>query len=94
MRDTTDLGWLRDLEPTWESWADLITEPPVDAPGNPFSRGLLISLHADVGVLFLDPADRARSTWAVMSVRMDCSPVLLSAGVPTARASESELVCR
>lgn len=69
MRDTTDLGWLRDLEPTWESWADLITEPPVDAPGNPFSRGLLISLHADVGVLFLDPADRDENgEWAAYSV--------------------------
>ncbi|MGW6118459.1 SMI1/KNR4 family protein [Nocardia sp. NPDC055165] len=69
MRDTTNLGWLRDLEPTWESWADLTTEPPVDAPGNPFSRGLLISLHADVGVLFLDPADRDdNGEWAAYSV--------------------------
>ncbi|WP_280420125.1 SMI1/KNR4 family protein [Nocardia carnea] len=58
LRDTTDLGWLRDLEPSWESWADLVTDPPVDAPGNPFGRGLLISLHTDAGVLFLDPADR------------------------------------
>ncbi|MET7771143.1 SMI1/KNR4 family protein [Nocardia sp. NPDC005366] len=69
MRDTTNLGWLRDLEPAWESWADLITEAPVGAPGNPFSRGLLISLHADVGVLFLDPADRDENgEWAAYSV--------------------------
>ncbi|MEV0708444.1 SMI1/KNR4 family protein [Nocardia aurea] len=69
MRDTTNLGWLRDLEPSWESWADLITEPPVDAPGNPFGRGLLISLYADVGVLFLDPADRDENgEWAAYSV--------------------------
>ncbi|WP_067686718.1 SMI1/KNR4 family protein [Nocardia jejuensis] len=69
MRDTTNLGWLRDLEPTWEPWADLITEPPVDAPGNAFDRGLLISLHADAGVLFLDPADRDENgEWAAYSV--------------------------
>lgn len=69
MRDTTNLGWLRDLEPNWESWADLITEAPGDAPGNPFSRGLLISLHADVGILFLDPADRDEDgEWAAYSV--------------------------
>jgi hypothetical protein len=55
MRDTIDLGWLRDLESSWESWADLVTDAPVDAPGNPFARGLLISLHIDAGVLFLDP---------------------------------------
>lgn len=69
MRDTTNLGRLRDLEPSWESWADLITEPPVDAPGNPFGRGLLISLHADAGVLFLDPADRDdNGEWAAYRV--------------------------
>ncbi|MGW5517780.1 SMI1/KNR4 family protein [Nocardia africana] len=69
MRDTTNLGWLRDLEPVWESWADLATEVPVGAPGNPFGRGLLISLHADVGVLFLDPADRDENgEWAAYSV--------------------------
>ncbi|WP_227980089.1 SMI1/KNR4 family protein [Nocardia spumae] len=69
MRDTTNLGWLRDLEPVWESWADLVTEAPVDAPGNPFGRGLLISLHADAGVLFLDPADRDENgEWAAYSV--------------------------
>ncbi|MET9491621.1 SMI1/KNR4 family protein [Nocardia sp. NPDC006630] len=69
MRDTTNLGWLRELEPSWESWADLVSEAPVDAPGNPFTRGLLISLHADVGVLFLDPADRDENgEWAAYSV--------------------------
>lgn len=69
MRDTTNLGWLRDLEPAWEPWAELVTEAPVDAPGNPFSRGLLISLHADVGVLFLDPADcDENGEWAAYSV--------------------------
>ncbi|ONM49861.1 SMI1/KNR4 family protein [Nocardia donostiensis] len=69
MRDTTDLGWLHDLEPVWESWADLLTDAPVDAPGNPFARGLLISLHADAGVLFLDPADRDETgEWAAYSV--------------------------
>ncbi|MEV5647401.1 SMI1/KNR4 family protein [Nocardia sp. NPDC052254] len=69
MRDTTNLGWLRDLEPAWESWADLVTQAPADAPGNPFGRGLLISLHADAGVLFLDPADRDENgEWAAYSV--------------------------
>ncbi|GAB2657651.1 hypothetical protein GCM10027088_39930 [Nocardia goodfellowii] len=69
MRDTTNLGWLRDLEPHWESWADLIAEPPTGAPGNPFDRGLLISLHADAGVLFLDPGDRdGNGEWAAYSV--------------------------
>ncbi|MEV6768991.1 SMI1/KNR4 family protein [Nocardia sp. NPDC051030] len=67
MRDTTNLGWVRDLESHWESWADLIADP-VDAPGNPFSRGLLISLHADAGILFLDPADRDENgEWAAYS---------------------------
>ncbi|MGI5216739.1 SMI1/KNR4 family protein [Nocardia sp. CA-290969] len=69
LRDTTNLGWLRDLEPFWESWADLVTDAPVDAPGNPFSRGLLISLHTDAGILFLDPADRDENgEWAAYSV--------------------------
>ncbi|MEU8899328.1 SMI1/KNR4 family protein [Nocardia sp. NPDC048505] len=69
MRDTTNLGWLRELEPSWESWADLVTEAPVDAPGNPFDRGLLISLHTDAGALFLDPADRDENgEWAAYSV--------------------------
>ncbi|MFI9503703.1 SMI1/KNR4 family protein [Nocardia sp. NPDC052566] len=69
MRDTTNLGWLRDLDPIWESWADLLTEDPVDAPGTPFSRGLLISLAADAGALFLDPADRDENgEWAAYSV--------------------------
>lgn len=69
MRDTTDLGWLRELEPGWESWADLIPDAPADAPGNPFTRGLLISRHADGEVLFLDPADRDENgEWAAYSV--------------------------
>ncbi|QIS20583.1 hypothetical protein F6W96_22090 [Nocardia terpenica] len=69
MRDTTNLGWLRDLESSWESWADLVTEAPVGAPGNPLSRGLLISLHADAGVLLLDPADHDENgEWAAYSV--------------------------
>ncbi|MFE3543885.1 SMI1/KNR4 family protein [Nocardia sp. NPDC059177] len=69
MRDTTNLGWLRDLEPSWQSWADLVTEAPTGVPGDPFGRGLLISLHADVGVLFLDPGDRDENgEWAAYSV--------------------------
>ncbi|MBF6352905.1 SMI1/KNR4 family protein [Nocardia flavorosea] len=69
MRDTSDLGWLRDLDPRWESWADLAIEAPVDAPGDPFTRGLLISRHAGEEVLFLDPADRDENgEWAAYSV--------------------------
>lgn len=69
MRDTSNIGWLRDLESGWESWAELCAEAPVDAPGDPFGRGLLISLHAEVGVLFLDPADRDENgEWAAYSV--------------------------
>lgn len=70
MRDTGDLGWVRDLEPHWEeSWAELCDAGSDDAPGNPFGRGLLISRDADAGILFLDPGDvDADGEWAAYSV--------------------------
>ncbi|MBP2328744.1 hypothetical protein JOF56_009129 [Kibdelosporangium banguiense] len=33
MRDTTNLGWLRDIEPRWAHWEDLCAEDNPD-PGN------------------------------------------------------------
>lgn len=69
LRGTTELGWLRDLEPSWEGWADSVAAGPAGAPGTPFGRGLLISLDADAGALFLDPADRDENgEWAAYSV--------------------------
>lgn len=43
LRGTADLGWLRDLEPSWISGDS--------------ERSLLISREADAGVVFLDPDD-------------------------------------
>jgi hypothetical protein len=70
MRDTTNLGWLRDIEPFWEEWENIGAEdtPDPDA-GNRFSRGLLISWEADAGVLFLDPGDvDDAGEWAAYSL--------------------------
>ncbi|MBF6333014.1 SMI1/KNR4 family protein [Nocardia transvalensis] len=66
MRDTSDIGWLRDIEPFWEaSWKDLCYEYPAPENGNPLGRGLLISREADAGILFLDPGDvDAAGEWA------------------------------
>ncbi|GAB2521615.1 SMI1/KNR4 family protein [Nocardia heshunensis] len=66
MRDTSNLGWLRDLESNWESWEELSSDPnPQPENGNRFTRGLLISLDVDLGVLFLDPGDvDAAGEWA------------------------------
>lgn len=58
MRDTETLGWLRDFEPYWEEWEDLAADDNPDPEhGNRFTRGLLLSLEADAGILFLDPGD-------------------------------------
>ncbi|MFI7671975.1 SMI1/KNR4 family protein [Nocardia sp. NPDC049526] len=66
MRDTSDIGWLRDIEPFWEAdWKDLCYEDPAPENGNPLGRGLLISREADAGILFLDPGDvDAAGEWA------------------------------
>ncbi|MEV5703822.1 SMI1/KNR4 family protein [Actinoallomurus sp. NPDC052274] len=64
MSDTSTLGWVRDLEPFWQDW-----EEPDDAEGGPISRGLLISLETDAGILFLDPGDVDESgEWAAYSL--------------------------
>lgn len=71
MRDTTDLGWLRDIEPFWEeSWEELCEGDNADPEnGNKFSRGLMISLEADAGILFLDPGDVDEAgEWAAYSL--------------------------
>jgi hypothetical protein len=70
MRDTFNLGWLCDIEPFWEEhfgWC--YEDDPASANGNPFSRGLLISLEADAGILFLDPGDvDGAGEWAAYSL--------------------------
>jgi len=83
MRDTSNLGWLRDLEPHWEAWEELAEEwdrnreeedddahPDADPQdGNRFSQSLLISLDADAGILFLDPGDiDDAGEWAAYSL--------------------------
>ncbi|SMD25828.1 SMI1 / KNR4 family (SUKH-1) [Kibdelosporangium aridum] len=84
MRDTSNLGWLRDIEPFWEeSWEDADDDldddfdedlgdesADEDSPSdNKFSRGLLISLQADAGILFLDPGDvDENGEWAAYSL--------------------------
>ncbi|MFD2420853.1 SMI1/KNR4 family protein [Amycolatopsis pigmentata] len=59
MRDTENVGWLRDLDPDWEVWDEGIEEEenPDPEQGNRFTRGLLLFLEADAGILFLDPGD-------------------------------------
>ncbi|HEY0543401.1 MAG TPA: SMI1/KNR4 family protein [Actinoallomurus sp.] len=76
MRDTSNLGWLRDIDPFWTEMEEMF-EDEEDAEGeearglgegNRFGRGLLISLEADAGALFLDPGDVDDSgEWAAYS---------------------------
>jgi hypothetical protein len=68
MRDTSDIGWLRDLAPHWDdSWAELCEDDQRE--GTCLSRGLLISREADAGILFLDPGDvDASGEWAAYSL--------------------------
>ncbi|TVT48591.1 SMI1/KNR4 family protein [Amycolatopsis rhizosphaerae] len=70
MRDTSDLGWLRDHEPYWEDWEGLSPEDNPDlANDNRFTRGLLLSQDADAGILFLDPGDVDEAgEWAAYSL--------------------------
>ncbi|HET6502555.1 MAG TPA: SMI1/KNR4 family protein [Amycolatopsis sp.] len=70
MRDTSNLGWLRDHEPHWENWEDLSPDDnPDPGNGNRFTRGLLLSLDADAGILFLDPGDVDEAgEWAAYSL--------------------------
>lgn len=67
MRDTSTVGWLRDIEPFWaEGWEEFYDEE--DEPG-PFSGALQISAEADAGVLFLDPEDVDEAgEWAAYSL--------------------------
>ncbi|WP_168211268.1 SMI1/KNR4 family protein [Actinosynnema sp. ALI-1.44] len=69
LRDTSNLGWLRDIEPFWAGdWEGLEGEPEPD-DDNKFTRGLMISLEADAGVLFLDPGDVDEAgEWAAYSL--------------------------
>ncbi|PPJ26072.1 hypothetical protein C5E45_08950 [Nocardia nova] len=71
LRGTTDVGWLRDLEPYWMEWDDLdpFDDASESAAGNRFVRGLLISAEADSGILFLDPGDvDDAGEWAAFSL--------------------------
>jgi hypothetical protein len=72
MRDTSSVGWLADIESFWaEGWDEFYApDDDEDDPEarNPFSRGLMISLEADAGVLFLDPEDvDGAGEWAAYS---------------------------
>ncbi|QRP50102.1 SMI1/KNR4 family protein [Amycolatopsis sp. FDAARGOS 1241] len=72
MRDTETVDWLRHHEPYWEEWEELCEDDNPDPdPGNSnrFSRGLLLSLEADAGILFLDPLDvDEKPEWAAYSL--------------------------
>ncbi|MFI9812509.1 SMI1/KNR4 family protein [Saccharothrix variisporea] len=70
MRDTHTLGRLRDLEPHWQVWEDLAADDSdSDSDGSLFTRSLLLSLEADAGILFLDPADVDQAgEWAAYSL--------------------------
>lgn len=77
MRDTSNLGWVRDLESYWQEWEEPYEEEPYgedddagpDGEGGPISRGLLISLETDSGILFLDPGDVDETgEWAAYSL--------------------------
>ncbi|WP_204018497.1 SMI1/KNR4 family protein [Sphaerimonospora thailandensis] len=66
LRDTSEIGWLRDLDPKWADIYDDIYED-VDEADEPavLRRALLISMEADAGILFLDPGDVDESgEWA------------------------------
>ncbi len=75
MCDTSSAGWLRDIEPFWAETWDEFYAPYRDedddqdpAARNPFSKGLMVSLEADSGVLFLDPEDMDQTgEWAAYS---------------------------
>jgi hypothetical protein len=57
LRGTSDIGWLRDLDPMWiEDFEDLDEEDDADESAI-LRRGLLISDEEDAGILFLDPED-------------------------------------
>ncbi|WP_433333952.1 SMI1/KNR4 family protein [Spirillospora sp. CA-294931] len=65
LRDTSNVGWLHDIEPRWEKWELFSHDDERDA----ISRGLLISLQVDAGVLFLDPGDVGEDgEWAAYSL--------------------------
>lgn len=70
MRDTSTLGWLRDHEAYWADWEELAPDDnPDPGNGNRFTRGLLLSLEADAGILFLDPGDVDEAgEWAAYSL--------------------------
>ncbi|MBB4683821.1 SMI1/KNR4 family protein [Amycolatopsis jiangsuensis] len=70
MRDTESVGWVRDFEPHWAEWEELTDQDNADpGNGNRFTRGLLLSLEADAGILFLDPGDvDASGEWAAYSL--------------------------
>ncbi|MEU6035544.1 SMI1/KNR4 family protein [Actinomadura sp. NPDC047616] len=69
MRGTSDLGWVRDLEPYWQDWDEPVEEEEADGGDGPISRGLLISLETDAGILYLDPGDvDENGEWAAYSL--------------------------
>ncbi|WP_131736107.1 SMI1/KNR4 family protein [Actinomadura roseirufa] len=70
MRDTSTLGWLRDIEPFWgEGWEEFYDEGVEgEEASNPFDQALMISQEADAGILFLDPTDvDENGEWAAYS---------------------------
>ncbi|MQY09220.1 SMI1/KNR4 family protein [Actinomadura macrotermitis] len=74
-RSADQIGWLHELEPHWaEGWAHQADEEDLDEDvaahfgqiAALLRRGLLISLDADLTIIFLDPQDvDAGGDWAV-----------------------------
>ncbi|GAA3018935.1 SMI1/KNR4 family protein [Streptosporangium longisporum] len=63
LRDTDEIGWMRDLDPFMADLYDGMDD--YAGEGAVLSRPLLISLEADAGVVFLDPGDvDERGEWA------------------------------
>jgi hypothetical protein len=57
---TAELGWLRDIEPTWIDFYGAAADEGLDEEEGVtvlFERALQVSLEGDVAVMFLDPGD-------------------------------------
>ncbi|WP_280458679.1 non-ribosomal peptide synthetase, partial [Nocardia carnea] len=89
------LGWLRDLDPRWESWAAMGRAAPGAAPRIPVTRGLLMSRSLDLVVgmyavvaaggayVPLDPAHPAERIGYILDT---AAPVCLLSTTADARA--------